>query len=176
MQARSQRKPRNRDRCTTKLVSLTKEHATRTGRWEAETALRGSEARIVEKDRGLLTAQRKQAAGSGPHVGGQFEDELRRSAPRGQGRGGSRPDLREPIRLLARRNLAELPNRAQHVARIGANQEPIVACSLTSYPPGCGTPLIPRILSRERSAFQNPPKPPEKTEWNPEVSNSTTPT
>ncbi|MCY4574597.1 MAG: M28 family peptidase [Gemmatimonadetes bacterium] len=31
------------------------------------------------------------------------------------------------IRLLARRYLAELPHRTRHVARIGANQEPIVA-------------------------------------------------
>ena len=49
------------------------------------------------------------------------------SALRASRGAGSRPDLREPIRLLARRYVAEPPHRARHVAGIGANQEPLVA-------------------------------------------------
>ena len=70
-----------------------------------------------------------------------------RASAQRQGRGaGSRPDLREPIRLLARRYLADPPHRARHVAGIEENQEAIVAESGQADP----TQTVPGFVDGDR--------------------------
>ena len=63
--------------------------------------------------RRLPTVGRKQATRGSPHVGGQSADDGEGQRPEGKvEEQGSRPELREPIRLLAPRYLPELSHRA----------------------------------------------------------------